>query len=78
MISRFLPALLAAAIFAGTAATAFADRDDWRHHHHHRHWQPVYVAPAPVYAPPPPVVYAPPPPPPVYVAPGINLSFHIH
>ena len=47
---------------------------------------PVYVAPAPVYAPPPPpVVYAPPPPPvyaqpvyaqPVYAQPAIVIGWH--
>jgi hypothetical protein len=37
---------------------------------------PVYVAPAPVYAPPPPpVVYAPPPPP-VYGGPAIVIGWH--
>ncbi|MGV2287369.1 hypothetical protein AAHK20_01525 [Trinickia sp. YCB016] len=39
---------------------------------------PVYVAPAPVYAPPPVVAYAPPPPvvPVAYVAPAIVIGWH--
>ena len=91
MISKFLPAILAAATLMVAAAPAFADQDDWNHdrdsrgyEHHDRdrdrdHRGPyVTYNPGYYYTAPPPVVYAPPPPPPpIYMAPGINLSFHI-